>query len=61
MQKGNSMQKHGGKREKAGRPSLGITKKVSITLPKEDWTRIEESKKSFSQFFRELVLIKGKE
>ncbi|MGE6619299.1 CopG family transcriptional regulator [Bacillus thuringiensis] len=55
------MQKHGGKREKAGRPSLGITKKVSITLPKEDWTRIEESKKSFSQFFRELVLIKGKE
>ncbi|MCR8860365.1 CopG family transcriptional regulator [Bacillus pseudomycoides] len=50
------MQKHGGKREGAGRPSLGITKKVSITLSEEDWKRIKDSKKSFSQFFRELTL-----
>ncbi|PEI44617.1 CopG family transcriptional regulator [Bacillus pseudomycoides] len=50
------MQKHGGKREGAGRPSLGITKKVSITLSEEDWKRIEDSKKSFSQFFREVTL-----
>lgn len=35
------MQKHGEKREGAGRPSLGITKKVSITLSEEDWKRIE--------------------
>ncbi|HDX9577664.1 TPA: CopG family transcriptional regulator [Bacillus pseudomycoides] len=47
---------HGGKREGAGRPSLGITKKVSITLSKEDWERIEASKKPFSQFFRDLTL-----
>ncbi|MGE6963440.1 CopG family transcriptional regulator [Bacillus thuringiensis] len=50
------MQKHGGKRVGAGRPALGITKKVSITLSEEDWKRIEDSKKSFSQFFRELTL-----
>ncbi|MEK4418961.1 CopG family transcriptional regulator [Bacillus paranthracis] len=55
------MQKHGGKREGAGRPSLGITKKVSITLPEEDWKRIEDSKKPFSQFFRELALKEFKE
>ncbi|ANS52166.1 CopG family transcriptional regulator [Bacillus cereus] len=50
------MQKHGGKREGAGRPSLGITKKVSITLSEEDWKRIEDTNKAFSQFFRELTL-----
>ncbi|KAB2429189.1 CopG family transcriptional regulator [Bacillus thuringiensis] len=50
------MQKHGGKREGAGRPSLGITKKVSITLPEEAWKRIEDSEKSYSQFFRDVTL-----
>ncbi|ARJ25653.1 CopG family transcriptional regulator [Bacillus sp. ISL-8] len=50
------MQEHGGKRAGAGRPSLGMTKKVSITLSEEDWKRIADSKKSFSQFFRELTL-----
>ena len=28
---------HGGKREGAGRKSIGITKKVSITLITEQW------------------------
>lgn len=47
---------HGGKREGAGRPSLGITKKVSITLQQEHWDRIKDSGKGFSEFFRELTL-----
>ncbi|PFZ05227.1 CopG family transcriptional regulator [Bacillus pseudomycoides] len=50
------MQKHGGKREGAGRPSLGITKKVSITLPEEAWKRIEDSDKPYSKFFRDVTL-----
>jgi hypothetical protein len=33
---------HGGKREGAGRPSLGTTKKVSLTLPDEIWEKLEE-------------------
>lgn len=34
---------HGGKREGAGRPSLGTTKKVSLTLPDEVWENIEQT------------------
>ncbi|PFV20973.1 CopG family transcriptional regulator [Bacillus toyonensis] len=52
------MKKHGGKREGAGRPTLGITRKVSVTLSEEHWKRIEDSKKTFSEFFRELTLEK---
>ncbi|KZN99249.1 hypothetical protein A4244_19425 [Bacillus badius] len=50
--------KHGGKREGAGRPSLGTTKKVSITLPDQVWEEIyqRKGKKPLSAFFRELVL-----
>lgn len=49
------------KKEKAGRPSLGTTKKVSITLPNDIWGKIENeiSKrdlKSMSAFFREISL-----
>lgn len=49
---------HGGKREGAGRPSLGITKKVSITLPDNIWDEIEGEKGELtkSAFFRELAL-----
>lgn len=49
---------HGGKRDGAGRPSLGKTKKVSITLPDEVWERIDDSKKeqSMSAFLRELIM-----
>lgn len=31
--------------QKIGRPSLGITKKVSITLTEEEWKRFEVFKK----------------
>lgn len=42
-----------------GRPSLGVTKKVSVTLPQEDWDKIKdliahEHVESFSEYFREL-------
>lgn len=52
---------HGGFREGAGRPSLGITKKVSITLPEEIWSKIEEDivlsdLKSQSAYLRNLIL-----
>jgi hypothetical protein len=49
---------HGGKREGAGRPSLGTTRKVSITLPDEVWERIDDSKteQSMSAFLRELIM-----
>jgi hypothetical protein len=50
------------KREKLGRPSLGVTKKVSITLPSDVWERIEkeiqdQELKSMSAYFRELALV----
>jgi len=49
----------GGKREGSGRPSLGTTKKVSLTLPDEIWTMIEERKKeldvSQSQILRMII------
>ncbi|MDI6680029.1 CopG family transcriptional regulator [Bacillus wiedmannii] len=52
------MKKHGGKREGAGRPTLGITRKVSITLSEEHWKRIQDSEKTYSEFFRKLTLEK---
>ena len=36
----------GGKREGAGRPVLGTTKKVSLTLPLDIWNKIEETKEN---------------
>lgn len=39
---------------KVGRPSLGLTKKVSITLPEEDWEWIDQQG-SRSETFRKLV------
>lgn len=49
---------HGGKREGAGRPSLGTTKKVSITLPDDIWEKLEKEKgeQSMSAFLRELIM-----
>jgi len=49
---------HGGYREGAGRPSLGLTKKVSITLPDDIWKRIDKEKgnSSMSSYFREMIL-----
>ncbi|HLT64845.1 MAG TPA: hypothetical protein VKZ80_00660 [Flavobacterium sp.] len=48
----------GGRREGAGRPSLGTTRKVSITLPDEIWEQLEDAKsdKSMSAFLREIII-----
>ncbi|MFT9601005.1 hypothetical protein [Mesobacillus sp.] len=49
-------------RERAGRPTLGVTKKVSITLPSDIWGKIEreisgdEDVKSMSAYFRKMAL-----
>ncbi|MEF2247970.1 hypothetical protein [Paenibacillus sp. IITD108] len=40
---------------KRGRPSVGITKKVSLTLTKEEWARIEDSKLTVAAFLKELL------
>lgn len=42
-----------------GRPSLGVTKKVSVTLREEDWEKIQEliqngHAASFSDYFRQI-------
>jgi hypothetical protein len=49
---------HGGKREGAGRPSIGITKKISITLPEEIWETLERNKEnlSMSSYLREIIM-----
>lgn len=55
------------KKERAGRPSLGVTKKVSVTLPKDIWEMVEKEitergdLKSMSAFFREIMLDRYKE
>jgi hypothetical protein len=43
---------HGGKREGAGRPALGTTKKVSLTLADEIWEKLEEyqEKESYRKY-----------
>jgi formate-dependent nitrite reductase cytochrome c552 subunit len=43
-----------------GRPSLGITKKVSVTLPIEEWVKIEEAielghASSVSDYLRQMI------
>lgn len=41
---------------KVGRPALGTTKKLSLTLPEEEWTWFDEQAKgNRSQFLRHLV------
>ena len=54
------------KTESAGRPSLGMTKKVSITLPNDIWDKIgkeisDRDLKSMSAFFREIALDRYKD
>ncbi|WP_260983689.1 ribbon-helix-helix protein, CopG family [Cytobacillus oceanisediminis] len=54
------------KKESAGRPSLGMTKKVSITLPDDIWDKInkeitERNLKSMSAFLREVLLDRYKD
>lgn len=50
--------KYLGDNKKVGRPSLGTTKKVSITLPDDMWERInnDREKQSMSSFLRELIM-----
>lgn len=50
--------KQGGYREGAGRPSLGETKKVSITLPADSWKSIEQKKGDLTMaaYFRNVIL-----
>src|SRR5690625_2827529 len=41
---------------KIGRPSMGVTKKVSITLPNEDWNWLDEQAEgNRSKFLRYLI------
>ena len=50
---------HGGKREGAGRPAVGTTKKVSLTLPNDIWKKINDTKEAWgvsqSQVLRAIV------
>jgi len=48
---------HGGKRQGSGRPTLGITKKVSITLSDENWEKFDKARgdKSTSAMLREII------
>ncbi|MEG7824128.1 CopG family transcriptional regulator [Bacillus paranthracis] len=56
------MSSHGGKRKGSGRPSMGVTKKVSVNLPEEVWGLIEreceDENKKLAQVFREAILKK---
>ena len=49
----------------AGRPTIGVTKKVSITLPDAIWKKIEDEKgnMAMSAYLREFILngLEGKE
>lgn len=50
----------GGKREGAGRPRIGETKQVKLTLPAETWEWIEscvdnEHASSRSEFLRDII------
>lgn len=45
----------GGKREGAGRKPQGITRKVSLTLTEDEWTKIENSGGTVATFLRELM------
>lgn len=40
---------------------MGVTKKVSITLPDDIWGKIKSDLKSMSAYFRELALAHFKE
>lgn len=44
------------KKKNVGRPSVGVTKKVSLTLPEEEWEWLDEQAQgNRSQFLRNLV------
>jgi hypothetical protein len=53
------MSARGGLREGAGRKTIGVTKKISLTLPEELWERFEqqclEHKASRSEVIRSIM------
>lgn len=52
----HKLKANAGMQRKVGRPSLGVTKKVSLTLSEEDWKWIDEqSKGNRSQLLRYLI------
>ncbi|MEA0564769.1 hypothetical protein [Lysinibacillus irui] len=45
------------KKRPVGRPSIGITKKVSLTLTKDDWEQFDvQAKNNRSLFLRKLIV-----
>jgi len=50
----------GGSREGAGRKGIGVTRKLSLTLPEEAWDRFDDicraSSRSKSELLREIVV-----
>lgn len=45
------------KKRSVGRPSIGITKKVSLTLTKDDWEQFDaKAEKNRSLFLREMIV-----
>lgn len=56
----NRVEKRGGTRQGAGRPSLGVKKSVTITLPQEAWDQIDGlikngEFKNYPEYFRSLM------
>ncbi|MDO3409744.1 ribbon-helix-helix protein, CopG family [Saccharibacillus sp. CPCC 101409] len=45
----------GGLREGAGRKSIGVTKKVSLTLTEEIWEKIEAEREEHNQSRSEII------
>jgi len=52
------LDRRGGKREGAGRPAIGTSKKITITLPDEMWEAIERNKgdESMAAYFRQAIM-----
>lgn len=45
------------KKRSVGRPSIGITKKVSLTLPKDAWEQFDnKAKRNRSLFLRNIIV-----
>jgi hypothetical protein len=51
--------KRGGARPNSGPKKIGTTRKVSITLPDEEWSKIDheiKGKQTYANYFRNLHL-----
>ena len=47
------------KKKTVGRPSIGITKKVSLTLTKDDWEKFDARAKGNRSFFLRKIIAKA--